>query len=133
MILRSFGLLIPVVGISYLLAHASQHIVLLAFLCAGVGYAIWKVRRAVVRRAKIRNMWRRSVELEHLLHQFDDQTTYEYFIKQSFQVDEPGKLEEAPAQAPDPRTTSKFPISKISSSNRSSSTATLEERKTAIG
>ncbi|MCA9804618.1 MAG: hypothetical protein KC777_21760 [Cyanobacteria bacterium HKST-UBA02] len=132
MILRSFGLLIPVVGISYLLAHASQHTVLLAFLCAGVGYAIWKVRCAFVRRAKIRNMWRRSVELEHLLHQFDDQTSYEYFVKQSFEVDEPRKLEEAPAPKPAPsRTTSKFPISKISS-NRSAATATVEERKTAV-
>ncbi|MGD9679905.1 MAG: hypothetical protein AB7W16_01865 [Candidatus Obscuribacterales bacterium] len=132
MILRSFGLLIPVVGMSYLLAHASQHTVLLAFLCAGVGYAIWKVRCALVRRAKIRNMWRRSVELEHLLHQFDDQTSYEYFVKQSFEVDEPRKPEESPAPTPAPgRITSKFPIAKISSS--SSSTATLEERKTAIG
>ncbi|MBZ0187608.1 MAG: hypothetical protein K8F91_15275 [Candidatus Obscuribacterales bacterium] len=129
MFIRSFGLLIPVVGISYLLAHASQHVVLLAFLCAGLGYLIWKARNAYVRRTKLRQLWRRSVELDHLLKQFDDKTAYSYFVEQSF------KLPPQPAQSAQDNmpkwAKGSFPIAMLA--DRPAQDTGKKEKKIAVG
>src|SRR5690606_6062958 len=50
-----------------LLARASWQVVLLSFVVAGLGFASWRIRQAIVRRAKIQTLWRRSLELDAML------------------------------------------------------------------
>ncbi|MBX9668136.1 MAG: hypothetical protein K2X93_10980 [Candidatus Obscuribacterales bacterium] len=67
MLLHTIGSLVVVCGVSYLLVSASWQVVLLSFVVAGVGYATWKIRKALVRRAKIKALWRRSIEIDAML------------------------------------------------------------------
>jgi hypothetical protein len=67
MFLQTLGSLILVVGVSYHLVTASWQVVLLSFVLAGVGYATWKVRKALIRRAKIKALWKRSIEIDEML------------------------------------------------------------------
>lgn len=67
MFLQTLGSLILVVCVSYHLVIASWQVVLLSFVVAGVGYATWMVRKAIIRRAKIKALWRRSIEIDEML------------------------------------------------------------------
>lgn len=67
MFLQTLGSLILVVCVSYHLVTASWQVVLLSFVVAGVGYATWMVRKAIIRRAKIKALWRRSIEIDEML------------------------------------------------------------------
>ncbi len=67
MLLHTIGSLVVVCGVSYLLVSASWQVVLLSFVVAGVGYATWKIRKAIVRRAKIKALWRRTIEIDAML------------------------------------------------------------------
>ncbi len=114
MILQTLVLLIGVVGASYVLASASWQIVLSSFTCAGLGYALWQSGRAITRRAKIRELWHRSIELEPLLNEMDEDTAYQNFVEQKPE----NKIEEKPVARAVVRQSarvSRFPIQKISS------------------
>jgi len=67
MFLQTLGSLILVAGVSYHLVTASWQVVLLSFVVAGVGYATWRVRKAIIRRAKIKALWKRSLEIDEML------------------------------------------------------------------
>ena len=67
MFLQTLGSLILVVCVSYHLVTASWQVVLLSFVVASVGYATWMVRKAIIRRAKIKALWRRSIEIDEML------------------------------------------------------------------
>ncbi|MDZ4837915.1 MAG: hypothetical protein SGJ27_29370 [Candidatus Melainabacteria bacterium] len=67
MFLQTLGSLILVACASYHLVTASWQVVLLSFVVAGVGYATWIVRKAIIRRAKIKALWRRSIEIDEML------------------------------------------------------------------
>lgn len=119
MILQTIVLLIGVVGASYVLACASWQVVLSSFACAGFGYALWQTRRAIIRRAKIRELWHRSVELEPFLNELDEENAYYHFIKQDSQPKQ--KKEKKPVAKVAPLreacasgNVSRFPIQKIS-------------------
>ena len=81
MILQTIVLLNGVIGASYVLASASWQVVLFAFMCSGIGYALWQTIKAFQRRAKIREFWHRSVELEPLLDELDEDSAYDQFIQ----------------------------------------------------
>ena len=81
MILQTIVLLNGVIGASYVLACASWQVVLFAFMCSGIGYALWQTIKAFQRRAKIREFWHRSVELEPLLDELDEDSAYDQFIQ----------------------------------------------------
>src|SRR5579885_1577505 len=70
--LQTLGSLLLVCGVSYHLARSSWQLVLLSFVAAGIGYAIWKVRKAIIRRAKIKALWKRSLEIEAMLEQMEE-------------------------------------------------------------
>lgn len=112
MIMQTVVLLILVVGASYVLASASWQIVLFSFACAGIGYAAWQTRRALIRRQKIRTLWARSIELEPILKAMDDETAYDQFVNQ--------KPKPKPVPKKQPRllgsNVKRFPIQKISES-----------------
>ncbi len=67
MFIQTLGSLILVVCVSYHLVTASWQVVLLSFVVAGIGYATWMVRKALIRRAKIKALWRRSIEIDEIL------------------------------------------------------------------
>lgn len=71
MFLQTLGSLILVVGVSYHLVTASWQVVLLSFVVAGVGYATWKIRKALIRRAKIKALWKRSLEIDAMLENME--------------------------------------------------------------
>lgn len=110
MILQTIVLLNGVIGASYVLACASWQVVLFAFMCSGIGFALWQTRKAFVRRAKIREFWHQSVELEPLLDELDEDSAYDQFIEQ------PPKKQRKQKQMKIVRSSnvSKFPIQKIS-------------------
>ena len=112
MILQTVCLLISVVGASFVLAKASWQIVLLSFACAGTGYALWQIRRAFIRRTKIRALWARSIELEPVLMELDNEIAYDQFINQAPEVKPtPPRQQKLLAQ-----NIKRFPIQKISQS-----------------
>jgi len=67
MFLQTLGSLILVCGVSYHLVTASWQVVLLSFVVAGVGYATWKIRKSIIRRRKIKALWKRSIEIDEML------------------------------------------------------------------
>lgn len=71
MFLQTLGSLILVAGVSYHLVTASWQVVLLSFVVAGVGYATWRVRKAIIRRAKIKALWKRSIEIDEMLENME--------------------------------------------------------------
>jgi hypothetical protein len=64
MLHRTLGSLILVAGVSYMLARACWQVVLLTFLAAGLSCAIWRIRKAILRRTKIKSLWRRASALD---------------------------------------------------------------------
>ena len=109
MLLQTFGLLSGVVGASYVLASASWQVVLFAFMFAGIGYALWQIRNALVRRAKIREYWRKSTQLEPLLKDMDNETAFKHFVEQTPEL-KPHKLKQTRSLV---SSVSRFPIQKL--------------------
>lgn len=70
--LQTLGSLILVAGVSLHLHRSSWQLVLLSFVVAGVGFAIWKVRKSIIRRAKIRALWQRSIEIDAMLDRMEE-------------------------------------------------------------
>ena len=109
MLLQTFGLLSGAVGASYVLASASWQVVLFAFMFAGFGYALWQIRNALVRRAKIREYWHKATKLEPMLEDMNEETAFKHFVEQTPEL-KPHKLKKAKPLA---ISVSRFPIQKL--------------------
>ena len=90
MFIQTLGSLILVVCVSYHLITASWQVVLFSFVLAGIGYATWIVRKAIIRRAKIKALWRRSIEIDEIL---------EVAIREEMALIKPAQAAPVPASA----------------------------------
>lgn len=86
MFLQTLGSLILVAGASYHLVTASWQVILLSFVVAGVGYAAWTVRKALIRRAKIKALWKRSIEIDEMLDALESENQ----VRQAVLLHAPG-------------------------------------------